>query len=283
MLTRAKLILVSMSLFTATACAYWGVRPSANGITIRLTALGRGARVGELLAASDSGVVILISEGDVVFTPYSVGTHLSGVRGTPRVRFEGHPDSGDRELLAYHSRYPLGLADDTLGRLLSALGQDEVIVWPAVTSGGLPAGGLRSDRLQADELQAGALRALERYGDPAQASLDGYRIVSPDFPGMGTHWVHAPTLLSSDVDTDHPSVLCYTDIDGRLTLVNVAYGWALLGGASQPAVEGLPSDTWHDHTGSVSEEMLNPHGLRGGQHGSAEGAGSRVAMLHVWT
>ena len=65
--------------------------------------------------------------------------------------------------------------------------------------------------------------------------------------------------------------------------MNVAYGWALLGGADPPVVEGLPSDVWHDHSGTVAEEMLNPHGLHGGQHGSAKGAGSRVVMVHVWT
>ena len=218
MSTRANWILLSVSVFASTACAYWGVRPSATGISILLSAPPNGARVGELLAASDSGVVILLSEGNVVFTPYSVGTRLSGVQGTPRIRFEGHPDSRERELLGYHGRYPLGLDDETLGRLLSALGQDDVIVWPVVVPDGLRPGELQAGALQADELEAGALRALERYRDAAQASLDGYRIVGPDFPGMGTHWIHGPSLLSSDVDEDRPSVLSYTDIDGRRTL-----------------------------------------------------------------
>ena len=135
----------------------------------------------------------------------------------------------------------------------------------------------------ADELRLGALRAVERYRDPARASLDGYRAVGPDFPGMGVHWLRFSTLMGGELDPERPAFLCYVEIEGRATLVNVAYGVALLPGQEPPLVAGLPADPWHDHTGTVEDEMLRPHGHDGGGHGGTGGSGSRVVMVHVWT
>ena len=274
MSSRARYLLIAVSVFSTGACSPGRMLPSADGITIRLTTQTSGARFGELLVASDSGVVILADDGLVVFAPYSDQTQLRPVERSPRVRVEGRPDPKELEILRYHSRYPRGLDAETLGRLLSALGQDVVSVWPPGVSG----------ELRDDELRDCALRAAERYRDAAQASLDGYRAVGPDFPGMGRHWIHGATLLNDRLDPDRPLVLCYATVDGRSTLVNVAYGRALMGESAPPVVDGLPPDAWHAHSGTVADEMLNPHGLHEGRHGNlADPARGRVVMVHVWT
>jgi len=140
-----------------------------------------------------------------------------------------------------------------------------------------------SSPADADAFRLGAFRASERYRDPALASLDGYRSVGPDFPGMGRHWLQFSALMNGELDPDRPALLCYVEIDGRPTLVNVAYGMALRGGREPPPVAGLPLDPWHEHRGSVEDEMLQPHGQDGGGHSGVGESGPRVVMFHVWT
>lgn len=136
---------------------------------------------------------------------------------------------------------------------------------------------------EAEAFRLGALRASERYRTPAQATLDGYRSVGPDFPGMGVHWLHVSNLITGEMDPDRPDLLCYIEIDGSLTLVNVAHGVALLAGQEPPPVPWLPPDPWHEHHGTVEEEMLRPHGHDGIDQGGAEESGARVVMFHMWT
>jgi hypothetical protein len=134
----------------------------------------------------------------------------------------------------------------------------------------------------AEAFRLGALRASERYRMPAQATLDGYRSVGPEFPGMGVHWLHISTLISGTLDPDRPALLGYIEIDGSPTLVNVAYGTALLSGQEPPTVNGLPPDPWHEHYGTVEEEMLRPHGQADHGVGGAQERGAAVVMFHVW-
>ena len=135
----------------------------------------------------------------------------------------------------------------------------------------------------AEAFRLGALRASERYRTPTQATLDGYRSVGPDFPGMGVHWLHISTLISGELDPDQPALLCFIEIDGNPTLVNVAYGMALRAGQEPPRVTGLPPDPWHEHHGTVEEEMIRPHGHAGSDPGEVEERAAGVVMFHVWT
>ena len=135
----------------------------------------------------------------------------------------------------------------------------------------------------AEAFRLGALRARERYRTPTQATLDGYRSVGPDFPGMGVHWLHISTLISGELDPDRPALLCFIEIDGTPTLVNVAYGMALLPGQEPPPVAGLPPDPWHEHHGTVEEEMILPHGHAGSDPGGGVERAAGVVMFHVWT
>ena len=136
---------------------------------------------------------------------------------------------------------------------------------------------------EAEAFRLGALRASERYRTPAQATLDGYRSVGPDFPGMGVHWLHLPSLINGKLDPDRPTLLCYIEIDGSPVLVNVAHGMALLGGQHPPTVAGLPPDPWHEHYGTVEEEMTRPNGHGVSGQGEARRTGARVVLFHVWT
>ena len=142
---------------------------------------------------------------------------------------------------------------------------------------------LASASATAEAFRLGALRASQRYRTTAQATLDGYRSVGPDFPGMGVHWLHIPNLIDGEMDPERPDLLCYIEIDGSLTLVNVAHGVALLAGQEPPPVSWLPPDPWHEHHGTIEEEMLRPHGHDGNDRGGAEESGARVVIFHMWT
>jgi len=90
-------------------------------------------RSGELLATPDSGVVFLTDRARVVFTPFADGNELRSEAArsrSPKVSVNGQPDAGDLQTLRFHSRYPLGIDDDTLTRLMSALDQGQPDVWP---------------------------------------------------------------------------------------------------------------------------------------------------------
>jgi hypothetical protein len=119
--------------------------------------------------------------------------------------------------------------------------------------------------------------ATDRYRDRDRAMLDGYRPIGDDFPGMGEHWLQIGVLFSARFTVEEPPVLEYATIDGRPTLVGVAYALPLLAGEQAPA---FPSaDAWHEHVGTVQEEtdllrqMMMTH---------ATMAAPRLAMLHVW-
>src|SRR6185437_5295770 len=116
-----------------------------------------------------------------------------------------------------------------------------------------------------------------RYRDREQAVLDGYRPIGGDFPGMGEHWIDIGTLFSRTFTPDRPAILEYATIDGRPTLVGVAYALPLLPGEMPPALPG--NVAWHLHAGTVADESdLLSQAME--SHASMHGA--RLAMVHVW-
>lgn len=133
MRTAAQLIAMAGTLALAAACSRGRVMPSASGMSIVARAPSGQVRSGELLATPDSGIVFLDDGGPVVFTPFSDGIDLRNETArsrTPRIRITGQPDVRDLQTLRFHSRYSLGIDDDTLTRLLSALDQRQPEVWP---------------------------------------------------------------------------------------------------------------------------------------------------------
>src|SRR5262245_36673025 len=122
---------------------------------------------------------------------------------------------------------------------------------------------------------AQARAGTDRYRDRTVAIDEGFRLVGPDFPGMGEHWINVARLLSARFDPGNPAMLQYADIDGRPTLVAVTYALALVGGDSAPA---FPSRAlWHQHRNTVDEESLIDQHVLDDSH-----RGGRIAMLHAW-
>jgi hypothetical protein len=101
---------------------------------------------------------------------------------------------------------------------------------------------------------------------PDTARAAGYEPVLGWIPMMGTHWVHGPRMLQgrSAVTLAEPSQLMFSAVDGKETLVGIAYAYyqPLKEVPAPPALfDGAPA--WHDHPD------LSP-------------PGTNMLMLHVW-
>ena len=160
-----------------------------------------------------------------------------------------------------------GLEGERLTALLRAYGQDRIDSFPL--GGG-----------DAWELLLSAARgAAARLARPEDAQASGYRRVGPDFPGMGEHWLKLSALMADGIDIERPAIITYTEIAGRMIPVSVAHTVVLTPGASPPELPGVPAGGWHEHAGTVEEEMVH---LEEHERGPLEG-GTRVSMVHVWT
>jgi len=119
---------------------------------------------------------------------------------------------------------------------------------------------------------AAAMRQIEQVekaatllSTPDLARAAGYEPALGWIAMMGTHWVHGPRMLKGKegVTLTEPSQLMFSPVNGKETLVGVAYAYyAPLDDAKPPAVfDGAPA--WHDHPG------LAP-------------PGTNLVMLHLW-
>lgn len=124
---------------------------------------------------------------------------------------------------------------------------------------------------------ARARAATEAYHDLNAAIAAGYRLVGPDFPGMGEHWVHTRRIVQRELSVEHPAILSYLRIDGEPVLTGVAYARPV--GAGEAPPDFILPGLWHFHTGSIDEEtlILNPEAM----HHSPEDQ-PRLAMFHAW-
>lgn len=144
-----------------------------------------------------------------------------------------------------------------------------------------------------------ARAATERFNDQGAAVAAGYRLVGPDMPNMGEHWVHLRRAMQRTLDPARPAVLTYVPVGGEALLTGVAYAMPMTSGEEAPdfPFEGA----WHYHTGSLADEGFGlsshesgghnamNHGAmdhRGGHDGETQGAsgksGPRLAMIHAW-
>jgi hypothetical protein len=99
--------------------------------------------------------------------------------------------------------------------------------------------------------------------DAARAA--GYEPVLGWIPMMGTHWVHGPRMLQGKpaVTRATPSQLMFSRVDGKDTLVGIAYAYYTdIKDTVQPVLfDGAPA--WHDHP-----DLAPP--------------GTNLVMLHTW-
>lgn len=95
---------------------------------------------------------------------------------------------------------------------------------------------------------------------------------------MGEHWVHTGVILRGRLDPANPAILAYADIEGRPSLIGVAFAIPLAPGESPPLVAGEQRE-WHEHNGSVADESVFHN------HDPAKpvAASTRLAILHVWS
>ncbi len=124
---------------------------------------------------------------------------------------------------------------------------------------------------------AQARQATRPYHDLNEAIAAGYRLVGPDFPGMGEHWVHTRRIVQRDLSVAHPAILSYLRIDGKPVLTGVAYARPALPDEEPP--DFIAPGLWHYHAGSIDEEtlLLNPQSMH---HPGPEQP--RLAMFHAW-
>lgn len=108
-------------------------------------------------------------------------------------------------------------------------------------------------------------RAAAKLSTPEAARAAGYEPVLGWIPMMGTHWVHGPRMLQgkSAVTIDTPSQLMFSPVNGKQTVVGIAYAYyAPTADKATPVLfDGAPA--WHDHPD------LSP-------------PGTNMQMLHAW-
>ena len=139
---------------------------------------------------------------------------------------------------------------------------------------------------QADFLLTGR-RVAEPYEDPAAAILDGFRPVGASAPAMGRHWISLARLFDGKIDPGSPEILMYATVDGRETLVGIAYGYvAGSGDGRAPPPNPFEPDEWHVHSGRLDlESHRTDHDTSAPLSSESvvhTGGDVGVSVLHAW-
>jgi len=273
---------IALVVALALAGCHWGPRlenfapaREVRGADVSLTTRD-GISRGELLAVSDSGLLVLL-DLKVSFVPASFVEHGKVVDLGADYHFDGAPHfpSTSVNRLRPVSRFPQGVDASLLRRLLQLHGQTSVEVVPKVlTKSG-------ADPSTSEFLERAKARAAF-FRDRSVAIAEGYRQIGMDFPSMGEHWVNAGLVVRGRFEVDRPAMLSYATIGNETRLIGVVYAVALHGGESLPDVPGA-AGFWHEHNGTVDEESLLPEHVsdESGAHDAHDG--TRLALLHVWT
>lgn len=263
---------LSICLLVLLGACYWGTPPTKfppaqgpRGAQVAVRVTGEPSdRVGELFAADSIGVVVRATR--LIRVPWN-RLHAMDVDRVGRGYDIPHgqsPDAAHVARLAALSRFPHGLRDDLLRRVLQLLAQDSVDIAAGLTL---------------DSLAQVAERSSARFRDRRVAMVEGYRRVGADFPGMGEHWVNPAALLSDVVDPERPSFLTYVTLGREPRLLGVGFITTTAHGRA-PNVPGWV-EHWHEHSGLLAEE--SGAGRDEGARRAQAGSGTRVWVLHVWT
>jgi hypothetical protein len=234
---------------------------------------------GELLVVADEGL-LMATDSALLYVP------LERIGRMP-----------DESLEPFEGRYPHGLDDASLDRLLAEMGMTRVdtVGRPARSPEGkagrarggaeggdtdpAPADVEGSDPRVLQAFLAEAAVAAADYSALETAVAAGYRRLGPSFPGMGEHWIHPGLIVTGAIEARRPPVLCYARVGGRPVLVALAYAVPLEAGEAPP-VYPAGRHVWHDHTDRVDEEtLLLTHPS---SHGVGPDDGPRLAMFHAW-
>ena len=140
---------------------------------------------------------------------------------------------------------------------------------------------------QAEFLRLSRL-ATRPYLSLATAVADGFRPVGADAPAMGRHWVNFARLFDDDINAAEPEILMYADVNGRDSLVGIAFGYVVSREAhASPPASPFPPDAWHRHSGSLDKESHRTDHEDGGLHNAEFAphtgeAAAAVSVLHSW-
>ena len=225
---------------------------------------------GELLQVDDGGVLILRGESEVVSLSWQRIRDAEVGDFSIEWRAGFPPEGEDLDLLSRISRFPPGLSDAQLEELLGFYGQDAVIVIGTTETASLD--------VNATEFIEQVHETALRFQSIEEATLGGYRMIGPDFPGMGQHWVNTYILMRDGVDPTRPPLLSYLTTPTGVRLTGVAFGQILLD-ADESGDLPFPS-AWHEHSETLDEELLalNPDAAHQTSRDEV-----RLSMLHVWT
>jgi hypothetical protein len=136
------------------------------------------------------------------------------------------------------------------------------------------------DSIASSAFVAAARAGTAKYRDLSVAIADGYRRVGGDLPSLGEHWVQLGRVATSRITPDEPPVLIYVRANGQPRLAGIGYTAHLAPGEPYPDFPAGPA-AWHDHNGSVDEEVLPVnHGASSGPGGGS--GGTRLAVMHAW-
>ena len=129
----------------------------------------------------------------------------------------------------------------------------------------------------AEEFVVEIRQGTTRFRQLEEAIAAGYRLVGPDFPGMGEHWVNVRLTMARRIDPAQPAVLSYLRVDDEPVLTGAAFAVPVEDGQDPPILP-FPAE-WHRHGGSIADETLhlNPHAM----HAPSQ-SGPQLAMLHAW-
>ena len=127
---------------------------------------------------------------------------------------------------------------------------------------------------------ATAREATALYRDLDAAIAAGYRLMGPDMPNMGQHWIHPGLAVRRTFDPGQPAVLTYLDLNGAPVLTGVAYTVPVRPGERLPP-SPLSGAAWHVHRADLNQEAFGAM-TPGPMHEEAPDEAYRLAMLHAW-
>lgn len=137
------------------------------------------------------------------------------------------------------------------------------------------------DVLAAQLVEARA--AAARYATVSDALADGYQMVVPYYPGLGTHYMKY-SLVDATLDVAHPEMLLYEGTAPDSKIVGLSY---LMLGPTEPEGFAGPNDHWHRHIGLcvkagvvIGGELMSPQLCA--MAGGAKADGSQEWMGHAW-
>ena len=126
---------------------------------------------------------------------------------------------------------PRRRAAAVLAAVLTALGVSLLAILPSGQAAS------NDDQVLANSLQQARLATAKYAFNLARAQADGYKVITPNMPDMGFHFVNP--AISGDFDVTKPPILVYVKKGGKVQLG--ALEWVF---GSTPATPPLPGATY---------------------------------------